>query len=49
MRQVVLNAVLNAAEAMHQGGELRFTSRHDSAGKTVEVSIADTALGYRMT
>ncbi|MBP1601044.1 MAG: integral rane sensor signal transduction histidine kinase [Acidobacteria bacterium] len=45
MRQVVLNAVLNAAEAMHQGGELRFTSRHDSAGKTVEVSIADTGPG----
>ena len=45
MRQVVLNAVLNAAEAMPHGGEIRFASRLDPTGKMVQVSIADTGPG----
>jgi two-component system NtrC family sensor kinase len=45
MRQVVLNAVLNAAEAMPKGGEIRFASRLDPTGKMVQVSIADTGPG----
>jgi two-component system NtrC family sensor kinase len=45
MRQVVLNVVLNAAEAMPRGGEIRFTSRLDPTGKMVQVSIADNGPG----
>jgi two-component system NtrC family sensor kinase len=45
MRQVVLNIVLNAAEAMIQGGELRVASSSDSAKKAVELRISDTGPG----
>lgn len=45
MRQVVLNSVLNAAEAMPHGGELWFRSRLDPVSKTVQVSIADSGPG----
>jgi two-component system NtrC family sensor kinase len=45
MRQVVLNIVLNAAEAMVQGGELRVASAADPAAKTVELRISDTGPG----
>jgi signal transduction histidine kinase len=45
MRQVVLNIVLNAAEAMVQGGELRVASSPDVANKAVEVRISDTGPG----
>jgi len=45
MRQVVLNVVLNAAEAMVQGGELRVASSADVAKKSVEVRISDTGPG----
>lgn len=45
MRQVVLNIVLNAAEAMTGGGELRVSSAADVAAKTVEVRFTDTGPG----
>jgi two-component system NtrC family sensor kinase len=45
MRQVVLNIVLNAAEAMPQGGELRVASAPDVGKKTVELRISDTGPG----
>ena len=45
MRQVVLNLVLNAAEAMVQGGELRVASSADPAAKAVELRISDTGPG----
>ncbi len=45
MRQVVLNIVLNAAEAMVQGGELRVSSSPDVARKSVELRISDTGPG----
>ena len=48
MRQVVLNIVLNAADAMSQGGELRISSRlnpNGKDGKRVEVRISDTGPG----
>jgi two-component system NtrC family sensor kinase len=45
MRQVVLNIVLNAAEAMVQGGELRVSSSADRVRGTVDVAIADTGPG----
>jgi two-component system NtrC family sensor kinase len=45
MRQVVLNIVLNAAEAMVQGGELRLASLSNVAKKAVELRISDTGPG----
>jgi two-component system NtrC family sensor kinase len=45
IRQVVLNIVLNAAEAMVQGGELRIASSSDATRKAVEVRISDTGPG----
>lgn len=45
MRQVVLNIVLNAAEAMAGGGGLRVSSRADATAKTVELRFSDTGPG----
>jgi len=45
IRQVVLNIVLNAAEAMVQGGELRIASSADPSRKSVEVRISDAGPG----
>jgi len=45
MRQVVLNIVLNAAEAMVQGGELSVATAPDVATKAVELRISDTGPG----
>jgi two-component system, NtrC family, sensor kinase len=46
MRQVVLNIVLNAAEAMSgRGGVLRLSSRGDVARRGIELRFADTGPG----
>ncbi|MEW5981419.1 MAG: cache domain-containing protein [Acidobacteriota bacterium] len=45
MRQVVLNIVLNAADVMPQGGELRVESRHHAETGRVEVRVTDTGPG----
>lgn len=45
MRQVVLNIVLNAAEAMPRGGELRIQSDLDRESKNVVVRLSDTGPG----
>ncbi len=45
MRQVALNIVLNAADAMPQGGELRISSKFESAAKAVVIRISDTGTG----
>jgi two-component system NtrC family sensor kinase len=45
IRQVVLNIVLNAAEAMVQGGELRIASSANASRKSVEVRISDAGPG----
>jgi two-component system NtrC family sensor kinase len=46
MRQVVLNIVLNAAEAMSErGGVLRLSSRGDRARKEIVLGFADTGPG----
>jgi len=45
MRQVVLNIILNAADAMPQGGALRIRSYFDSKSKQVILRISDTGPG----
>ena len=45
MRQVVLNIVLNAADVMADGGQLRVASRPARGQKGVELRISDTGPG----
>lgn len=45
MRQVILNIILNAADVMPHGGELRINSRFDSSEKQVRLRISDTGPG----
>ena len=45
MRQVVLNIILNAADVMPHGGELRINSQFDSSEKQVRLRISDTGPG----
>jgi len=45
MRQVVLNIVLNAAEAMPKGGEIRFATRVDPSNRMLQVTVADNGPG----
>jgi signal transduction histidine kinase len=45
IRQVIINLINNAVESMPSGGELRLSTRHDAAGKTVSIQIQDTGCG----
>jgi two-component system NtrC family sensor kinase len=45
MRQVILNIILNAADAMPQGGSLRIRSSHKPELKQVMLQISDTGPG----
>jgi two-component system NtrC family sensor kinase len=45
MRQVILNVVLNAADAMAGSGTLAISTRADAAGRSALVRIADTGPG----
>ncbi len=45
LRQVFVNILLNACEAMGTGGRLTVTSHVDAAGDGVEVAIGDTGPG----
>jgi two-component system NtrC family sensor kinase len=45
MRQVVLNIILNAADAMPQGGEIRVRSLFESKTNQVMLRISDTGPG----
>ena len=45
MRQVVLNIILNAADAMPQGGKIRVRSSFESKSNHVVLRISDTGPG----
>jgi len=45
MQQVFMNLIINAAEAMNHGGQLRITSRVNAADKCVEIEVTDTGHG----
>jgi len=45
MQQVFMNLVINAAEAMNRGGQLRLTTRLNAAEQCVEIEVTDTGHG----
>ena len=45
MKQVFINLIINACEAMEGGGTLTITSRHDGTRNTETVTFADTGTG----
>ncbi len=47
MQQVFMNLIINAAEAMPEGGRLALTTRYDPAARMVEVGFVDTGHGIR--
>jgi signal transduction histidine kinase len=45
MLEVFVNIIINAIDAMPQGGELNFTTRLAQGGKAVEIRASDTGYG----
>jgi two-component system NtrC family sensor kinase len=45
MKQVFINLIINACEAMEGGGTLTITSRHDGTRNTETITFADTGTG----
>jgi two-component system NtrC family sensor kinase len=45
MKQVFINLIINACEAMEGGGTLTITSRHDGTRNTETIAFADTGTG----
>ncbi len=47
MQQVFMNLIINAAEAMPEGGRLGLTTSYDPVARVVEVGFVDTGHGIR--
>ncbi len=45
IEQILVNLVLNARQAMLEGGRLRIDVRENPPGETVEVKVSDTGIG----
>jgi two-component system NtrC family sensor kinase len=45
LEQVMMNILINAAQAMQERGTITITTRHNAPGNSVEVLIADTGCG----
>jgi two-component system, NtrC family, sensor kinase len=47
IKSVFNNLAVNAADAMHSGGDLTITTRYDDVNKKIVVTVADTGTGIK--